>query len=223
MRGHAAREACRLTYNTSRWWLFRAAFPQAYQPVVVTVSPIYTALVDSTAWRTCATDASRQCRDVRWDRLEAGTKVYRLPLAGGQPTLVKELDGGPIFWIGQTEVTGRTTPIDSLVMGRGAWTIQESFNPDTWRQTGNGDTVVRGEIASCAIEYRALAGFNDGGRIDTHNVCNWNYLDYPSYAGGGTIAPIRAGPSYRSGSRAGPTRVYSSYVPWITATPRVRR
>ncbi|MFL5540260.1 MAG: S8 family serine peptidase, partial [Longimicrobiaceae bacterium] len=89
--GDPALAACTLTYNTSRWWLFRAAFPQAYQPVVVTVSPIYTALVDSTAGRTGATDASRQCRDVRWDRLEAGTKVYRLPLAGGQPTLVKEL------------------------------------------------------------------------------------------------------------------------------------
>jgi hypothetical protein len=209
--------SCTFTFSTSRWWLFRAAFPQAYQPVVVTVSPIYTTLVDSTAWRTCTTDATLQCRNVRWDRLEAGTRVYQIPLTGGQPALLKDLGGGPVFWIGHTEVTGRITPSDTLVMGRGAWTVQYSFNPDSWRQTGDGDTVVKGEIANCGIEYRALLGFNDAQRIETNNVCNWNYLDYPTYAGGGTIAPIRA--PAPGGLRAGiqTTRVYAPFTPSVPA------
>jgi hypothetical protein len=109
-----------------------------------------------------------------------------------------------------------------MVLGRGAWIIQQLFNRDSWRQTGNGDTIIRGEISNWGIEYRALAGFGVGQRVETTNVCNWNYLDYPSYAGGGTIAPLRAGASGGFLSSIVATQVYASYTPSVAATPRTR-
>lgn len=187
-----AHPICTLTYHTSRWWLFRLAYPQAYQPVLVSVSPIQVVLADSTAWRACTHDPTLECRNVRSHRLEEGTRVYRLPLTGGTPVLMSDLPGGPVFWMGHTEVVGRPTPADTVVLGRGKWKVERWFDPDRYWQTGDGYTLITGEIENCGIEYRALAGFSMGQRIETTNVCNWNYLDFPSYAGGGTIAPYRA-------------------------------
>jgi hypothetical protein len=188
---------CTIFFSQTRVWLFRIAYPQNRQPVVATVSPIYTTLIDSTAWGQCALDQDRECRHMRFEQLSAGVHVYTFPYGGGTPTLLTQLQtGGSVYWIGQSEADS------TLVLGRGVWDIKHWFDPELWRQTGNGRYNSIHSIPECGIEYRALAGFTLDTRIETTNVCNFHYWDWPTNPGGGTIAPLRAPSSAGGGSVA---------------------
>jgi subtilisin family serine protease len=182
-----APQSCTMTYLMSRWWMFRVAYPQNGQPSLVAVSPMYTALLDSTTWQPCLNDPGYQCRDIRTRQKQAGTRIYTVPWGGGTPTELTQIqDTASIFWIGQSEADS------TLVLGRGSWRITRWFNATRWRNTGNGEYGAEGEVLDCGIEYRRLAGFAQTRRVATSNACNWDYWDQPTNAGSGTIAASRA-------------------------------
>jgi Subtilase family len=174
--------ACTYTMISGRYWLSRVAYPQAYQPVLITVSPVNIAFVDSTAWRTCGYDPGLQCRNARSGLQWSATKVYKMPITGGTPALVDTLPG-TVLWIGQTEVAGS----DTLVMGRGTWIIQNWFDPET------GDQPTTDELTSCAIEYRSLSTLATvGQQIANQKTCGLSSFTVPDNHGGGSFSPNRA-------------------------------
>jgi hypothetical protein len=175
--------SCTYTLISGRYWLFRVAYPQAYQPVLITVTGWYSAFKEPEPWRTCTRDPSLECRNAPSELLWTPATVYRIPLKGGTPVKVAELPD-PVLWIGQTEAPGS----DSLVMGTGRWISEYLFNPDTRSQPR-----TRNEIPNCAIEYRSLATIQTvAQRVDNPNVCYWSSLTDPEDQGGGSFAPIRA-------------------------------
>ncbi|HEV3050406.1 MAG TPA: hypothetical protein VGX50_08870, partial [Longimicrobium sp.] len=175
---------CTLTYSMMRWWMFRVGYPQNEQPALVAVSPMYGRLMDSTAWHPCLDDADYECREVKTEQKQMGTRVYTVPWAGGAPTEIAHIqDERSIFWLGQSETDS------TLVQGRGSWWITKWFSPTGWRQNGDGEYDIQGGIIDCAIEYRRLAGFAQLRTVASDNTCNWDYWDRPSHAGGGGIAP----------------------------------
>jgi thermitase len=175
--------SCTYTLISGRYWLFRVSFPQAYQPVLITVTGWYSSFKEPEPWRTCTRDPSLECRNVPSELLWTPATVYRLPIKGGTPVKVAELPD-PVFWIGQTEVAGS----DSLVMGTGRWISEYLFNPDTRSQPR-----TKNEIPNCAIEYRSLATIQTvGQRIANPNTCYWSSFTEPEDFGGGTFSPIRA-------------------------------
>lgn len=186
---------CTLNYSMMRWWMFRVGYPQNEQPALVAVSPMYGKLMDSTAWHPCADDGNYECREVKTEQKQMGTRVYTVPWAGGAPTEVAHnQDETSIFWLGHSESDS------TLVQARGAWRITKWFSPTQWRQSGNGEFDIQGLLADCGIEYRRLAGLAQIRRVASDNTCNWNYWDRPTHAGGGGIAPSRA-PVGRNTSR----------------------
>jgi hypothetical protein len=173
---------CTYTMISGRYWLSRVTYPQAYQPILITVSPVDMAFVDSTAWRTCGYDPSLQCRNARTGLQWSATKVYKMPLTGGTPELVDSLPG-TVLWIGQTEVAGS----DTLVMGRGSWIIQNWFDPET------GDQPTTSELTSCAIEYRSLSILATvGQQIANQKTCGLSSFTTPDNHGSGSFSPNRA-------------------------------
>lgn len=186
---------CTLTYSMMRWWMFRVGYPQNDQPALVAVSPMYGVLLDSTAWHPCLDDENYQCREVKSEQKQKGTRVYTVPWPAGNPTEIAHIeDQTSIFWLGQSETDS------TLVLGRGAWWITKWFSPTAWRQNGDGEYDIQGEMRSCGIEYRRLAGFGQIRSIASDNTCNWNQWDRPTYAGGGGIAASRA-PAARNTTR----------------------
>jgi hypothetical protein len=178
---------CTLTYSMMRWWMFRVGYPQNDQPALVAVSPMYGRLLDSTAWHPCLDDGDYECREVKTEQKQMGTRVYTVPWAGGSPTEIAHIqDERSIFWLGHSESDS------TLVSGRGAWWITKWFSPTSWRYNGDGEYDIQGEVIDCAIEYRRLAGFPQLRAVGSDNTCNWNHWDRPTYAGGGGISPSRA-------------------------------
>lgn len=174
--------SCTYTLISGRYWLFRVAFPQAYQPVLITVTGWYSAFKEPEPWRTCTRDPSLECRNAPSELLWTPSTVYRIPIKGGTPVKVTELPD-PVLWIGQTEAPGS----DSLVMGTGRWISEYLFNPDTRSQPR-----TRNEIPNCAIEYRSLATIQTvAQRIENPNVCYWSSFTSPEDHGGGTFSPFR--------------------------------
>jgi subtilisin family serine protease len=189
---------CTYTLVAGRYWLFRVAYPQVYQPLLITVTTLQTVFADSTPWRTCTRDSSLQCRNSRTDFKWSAATVYKMPLSGGTPQVVDTLPH-PVLWMGQTEAAGS----DSLVMGTGRWISEYVFNPDTRSQTR-----TRNEIPNCAIEYRSLATLaRVGHRHDNPNVCYWSSLTDADDHGGGSFAPIRAPSPQGGGSPGTPTEM----------------
>jgi hypothetical protein len=179
---------CTISLSEDRFWIFRLGYPQHGPEAYLAVSPLETVPTDSTEWRTCSHDEGRECRDVRIDQRHNGTRVYRMAVPGGVVEEVDNLpDGGAVFWIGQ----GEGDP--ALVLGRGEWKIHSWYDPEHFRATGDPVRERNGDIETCGIEYRNPAGFGLDKRIETRNVCNWQDLDYPSEAGGGTISPNLVG------------------------------
>jgi hypothetical protein len=175
--------SCTYTLISGRYWLFRVSYPQAYQPVLITVTGWYSAFKEPEPWRPCTRDPSLECRNAPSELLWTPATVYSMPLKGGTPVKVAELPD-PVLWIGQTEAAGS----DSLVMGTGRWISEYLFNPDTRSQPR-----TKNEIPNCAIEYRSLATIQTvAQRIENPNVCYWSSLTLPEDHGGGTFAPIRA-------------------------------
>ena len=190
--------ACTYTLISGRYWLFRVAYPQAYQPVLITVTGWYSVFGEPEPWRTCTRDPSLECRNAPSDLRWTPATVYRIPLKGGAPVQVAELPD-PVFWIGQTEAAGS----DTLVMGTGRWISEYLFNPDTRSQPR-----TRNEIPNCAIEYRSLATIQTvGQRIANPNVCYWSSLTGPDDHGGGSFAPNRAPDTGGGGSPRTPTEM----------------
>lgn len=187
--------SCTYTLISGRYWLFRVAFPQAYQPVLVTVTGWYSAFKEPEPWRTCTRDPSLECRNAPSELLWTPSTVYRIPLTGDTPVKVAELPD-PVFWIGQTEAPGS----DSLVMGTGRWISEYLFNPDTRSQPR-----TRNEIPNCAIEYRSLATIQTvGQRIANPNVCYWSSFTNPDDHGGGSIVPDRRPSAPNGGTPTAP-------------------
>lgn len=187
--------SCTYTLISGRYWLFRVAYPQAYQPVLITVTGWYSAFKEPEPWRTCTRDPSLECRNAPSEVLWTPTTVYRIPLKGGTPVKVAELPD-PVLWIGQTEAPGS----DSLVMGTGRWISEYLFNPDTRSQPR-----TRNEIPNCAIEYRSLATIQTvGQRIANPNVCYWSSFTNPDDHGGGSIAPDRRSSAPSGGTPTAP-------------------
>jgi hypothetical protein len=205
--------ACTYTVISGRYWLFRVAYPQAYQPLLITVTTLQTVFADSTPWRTCTRDPSLQCRNERTDFKWSAATVYKMPLTGGAPQAVDTLPH-PVLWMGQTEAAGS----DSLVMGTGRWISEYLFNPDTRSQTR-----TRNEIPNCGIEYRSLATLATvGHRHDNPNVCYWSSLTDADDHGGGSFAPSRAPAPQGGGGTPTEMRIDAGELLRAAARPRQR-
>ncbi|HEX2207354.1 MAG TPA: S8 family serine peptidase [Longimicrobium sp.] len=186
---------CTYRQYSGRYWVTRVAYPQAYQPVLIAVTPLDLAFADSTPWVTCTRDPSLQCRTSRSDYRWSHTRVYRMPLTGGTPTLVDSLPK-PVLWMGQSEAPGS----DSLVMGSGRWIVESVFDPNI-----RASTTTRSEVEGCGIQYRSL------GTLATvaHDIVNPITCDFASLTGAanhglGTFAPVRAPEPSGGGSAPAP-------------------
>ncbi|HET7230961.1 MAG TPA: S8 family serine peptidase, partial [Longimicrobium sp.] len=176
---------CTFTQISGRYWLFRVSYPQAYQPVLITVTPLQLETTDSTAWVTCTRDPSLLCRQARTDYIWSATKVYRIPLRGGTPQLVDSLKS-TVFWMGQSEAPGS----DSLVMAKGDWHIQYWYDPNLRSYiTANS----RSEVEGCTMQYRSLGAFATVAQEISNTIqCGWASLTTPDNHGGGSFSPLRA-------------------------------
>jgi hypothetical protein len=190
--------SCTYTLISGRYWLFRIAYPQAYQPVLITSTGWYSDFAHLDPWRPCTRDPSLECRNARTEVKWTKTTVYRVPVRGGTPQIVAELPE-PVFWIGQSEAAGS----DSLVMGSGTWISEYVFNPDTRSQPR-----TRNDLPSCAIEYRSLATIATvAQRIDNPNVCYWSSFTEADDHGAGTFSPNRAPDTGGRGTFGTPTEM----------------
>jgi len=190
---------CTFTQISGRYWLVRVAYPQAYQPVLVTITPLRLETTDTTAWIACTRDPSLLCRQARTDYLWSATKVYRIPLKGGTPTLVDSLTS-TVFWMGQSEAPGS----DSLVMAKGDWHIQYWYDPNI---RGYTSVNSRSEVEGCAMQYRSLGAFATVATEIANSIqCGWASLTQPDNHGGASFSPLRApappGTGGASGQRA---------------------
>lgn len=184
---------CTYRQYSGRYWVTRVAYPQAYQPVLIAITPLDLAFADSTPWVTCTRDPSLQCRTSRSDYKWSHTKVYRMPLTGGTPTLVDSLPS-PVLWMGQTEAPGS----DSLVMGSGRWIVESVFDPNI-----RASTTTRSEVEGCGIQYRSLATLATVAHDIVNPItCDFTSLTSAANHGLGTFAPIRASEPGGGGSSA---------------------
>ena len=191
---------CTYRVYAGRYWVSRVAYPQAYQPVLITMTPLDLAFADSTPWIACTRDPSLMCRTSRTDYTWSHTHVYRMPLSGGTATLVDSLPR-PVLWMGQTEAPGS----DSLVMGSGRWIVESWFDPNI-----RASTTTRSEVEECGIQYRSLGTF----ATVAHDIVNAITCDFTSLTtaanhGLGSFAPVRAPEPGGGGTSAAPgeTRV----------------
>jgi hypothetical protein len=177
--------SCTFWQISGRYWLYRIAYPQSYQPVLISVTPLRLESVDSTAWVTCTRDPSLLCRLARTDYLWGTTKVYQIPLRGGTPQLVDSLKS-TVFWMGESEAPGS----DSLTMAKGDWTIQYWYDPNT-RSYTSANSVS--QVQGCAMQYRSLGTFGTvATEITNSTQCGWASLVQPDNHGGATFSPNRA-------------------------------
>jgi hypothetical protein len=190
--------SCTFWQISGRYWLYRISYPQAYQPVLISVTPLRLESVDSTAWVTCTRDPSLLCRLARTDYLWGTTHVYRIPLKGGTPQLVDSLKS-TVFWMGQSEAPGS----DSLTMAKGDWTIQYWYDPNT-RSYTSANSVSK--VEGCAMQYRSLGTFPTVAQeIANSTQCGWASLVQPDNHGGATFSPSRApAPPGGTGGRGAP-------------------
>lgn len=176
---------CTFRQISGRYWLIRVAYPQAYQPVLITATPLRLEVMDSMPWIACTRDPSLLCRQARTDYLWSPTRVYRIPLKGGTPQLVDSLQSA-VFWMGQSEAPGS----DSLVMAKGDWHIQFWYDPNTRSYTS---VNSRSEVEDCRIQYRSLSAFATVDQaIVNQTQCGWASLMQADNHGAGSFAPVRA-------------------------------
>jgi hypothetical protein len=178
---------CYFSVIEDRIWLFRLGYPQLGKHAYVTVSPMHHVEVDSTAWAPCSFNASHECRAVQSLQRHVTSLVRTVDLTNGNTGLVDTIPDESVFWIGQAE-SG-----DRAVLGRGRWRITHWAAAAPYYQTGSPFYGWEQALETCTIEYRRLSDF---GRLHapitaTREACHWSYLNYPSYPGGGTIAPNR--------------------------------
>lgn len=206
---------CTFYQLPGRYWLFRVAYPQAYQPLLITVTGLQTVFADSTPWIACTRDPSLLCRKARSDFQWTASRVYRMPLSGGTPQLVDSIPA-TILWMGQSEAPGS----DELVMGSGHWTNVSWFDPDT-RSQG----PLESEVRDCVVEYRSLSAFATvSQKIDNPIACGWSSLTQAANHGNGGFSPDRApAPPPADGGTGDPRREARIRIQDLLAAPAGRR